>query len=80
MGNDLEFGKGNKMNIPMVICGKNVVNKCDKCGYVFLLAKKGQQVRLGKYRCPNCGEEFTIEADKNGKIFILLSPINNTGM
>lgn len=66
------------MDIPMVICGRKIVNTCEKCGYGFTLATKGQNVRLGEYVCPQCGEKFRVEADKNGNIFILLPPIDNT--
>ncbi len=57
--------------IPMVICGNRVQNDCEICGYVTVLAEKGQRVAIGKHICRNCGHEFETFIDPNGNVAIL---------
>ncbi len=63
-------------NIPMVICGKIVKNDCEACGYVTILAQRGQRVALGKHICPNCGHVFEVFIAPDGGIGILDNAAN----
>ncbi len=76
------YGKGIEMsepiNLPFKVCKSRVQHDCEKCGHVMILAENGARVRLGKYKCLNCGHPFRVEEMPDGSIGTILSPIDNT--